>query len=129
MREITSHVVEGDDKPQITITAADDPGPGGANHLYRIGGLTAQHPACAGPTESFFLHFQHGGVQDVGGWNGVSMEALLAICADRLEAFQAGPFPSQENATALHNVQEAMRSLHKRTQNRIKRGVEGTLQA
>lgn len=52
-------------------------------------------------------------------------EALLAIVIDRLRSFQAGPFPSPFNATALVRCQDALRLLQQRTRDRIARGVEG----
>ncbi len=36
MRTITQHVVECDDAPQLTIVVLDEPGHGGANHVYSI---------------------------------------------------------------------------------------------
>ena len=117
MREITSHIVDGDDKPQLSIRATDEPGSGGANHRYEISGSDG-HVLCV-------VSFQNGGVAEVGGWNGVSHEALLAIVADRLTSFQGGPFAAQENATALSNVNNAQRALQQRTLKRIARGVEG----
>ena len=40
MREVTSHkLVEHDDETnELSIGVMDEPGPGGANHLYRIAG-------------------------------------------------------------------------------------------
>ena len=45
----------------------------------------------------------------------VTMEALLAVCADRLEAFQAGPFPCDHNHLALVHIKQALAALHGRT--------------
>jgi hypothetical protein len=47
--------------------------------------------------------------------DGITMEALLAICADRLQSFQAGPYACTENADALTNINAALNSLHSRT--------------
>lgn len=131
MREITSHIVEGDDRDnQLKITVLDQPGAGGANHVYGIGGMDLIRNSAAmntpddRPEGEMSILFQCGGIPDHG-VNGITHEALLAIIADRLECFQAGPFACQENATALQNVNEALRALHKRTQKRIVRGVEG----
>jgi len=127
VREITTHRVEGDTNDGLTIKVTDDAGAGGANHRYEISGIDwARNPSGVGPDRNApaMIIFQQGGIPS-SGVNGVTHEALLAIVADRLESFQAGPFPSQENATALQNVHEALRALHKRTQNRIRRGVEG----
>jgi hypothetical protein len=45
---------------------------------------------------------------------------------DRLASFQGGPFRCTANSCALDHVQLAMEWLHRRTNDRIKRGVEGT---
>jgi hypothetical protein len=47
---------------------------------------------------------------------GITMESLLAICIDRLEAFQRGPYPCRENALALTKIEEALLWLHRRTE-------------
>lgn len=141
MREITTHRVEGDTNEGLRILAVDPPGPGGANHVYAICGMhLPENDAAVAVTDeqeaelakidgdAGTIIFQCGGIPDKG-VNGVTNEALLALVKDRLEAFQAGPFAAQENATALSNVNEALRALHKRTQARIKRGVEGQMVA
>lgn len=129
MREITSHVVDGDKQAhQLKITATDDPGAGGANHRYQIDGVDwARNPSGVGPDRNApaLIIFQNGGIPD-NGVNGLTNEALLAIVADRLECFQAGPFAAQENATALSSINNALRALQQWTIKRIARGVEGT---
>lgn len=57
---------------------------------------------------------------------GVTNEVLLAIVADRLEAFQAGEFACPENALALHHVLAALSSLHYRASGRAQRGAGPT---
>lgn len=140
MREITTHRVEGDQNDGLRILALDPPGAGGANHVYAIVGmdLPRNEAAVAIPDEveaeinkigdNATIIFQCGGIPDHG-VNGITNEALLALVKDRLEAFQAGPFANQHNATALSNVNEALRVLHNRTLDRIKRGVEGQMVA
>jgi len=114
-RTINDHKVNpANDK--ITIAVVDEPGAGGANHEYDMalpGGKTTR------------ISFQNGPIAEAG-VNGVTQEALLAICADRLRSFQAGPFASRYNAIALTKIEEAMLWLHKRTLDRMQRGVEGT---
>lgn len=129
---ITAHLVEGDPAPQLAIAATDEPGAGGARHRYEITGFDASANASFDgipdlDAEGVTILFQNGPVGDKP--NGVTIEALLAICAHRLECFQAGPFPSQYNATALSGIYNALLSLQKRTQDRIARGVEGQLKA
>jgi hypothetical protein len=72
------------------------------------------------------LEFQNGPIVEMG-VNGITPEALLAILIDHLWSFQEGPYKCRENAIALTKMQEAMMWLHKRTMNRMKRGVEGTM--
>lgn len=69
--------------------------------------------------------FQNGPIGEVG-TNGVTHEALLEICADRLRCFQTGLYSSRDNACALTKIEEAMLWLKKRTWDRMARGVEGT---
>jgi hypothetical protein len=129
MREITSHIVNPvNDK--IKITVLDEPGPGGAYHVYGLSGMdfTRNEAAMKTPDDrpdgEVSIIFQCGGIADHG-VNGVTQEALLAIVADRLECFQAGPFASDYNAKALEHVKAAQESLLQRTRDRMARGVEG----
>ena len=71
------------------------------------------------------IHFQNGTIPEAG-YNGVTQEVLLAIVADRLRSFQAGPFSCRENALALTKIEEAQHWLQQRTLARMRRGVEGT---
>lgn len=71
------------------------------------------------------IKFQKGTVK-AAGFNGVSLEALLAICADRLNQFQITPYCCRENALAITHIEEALHWLHARTVKRVQRGVEGT---
>jgi len=102
----------------IGIKVMDDPGPGGASRCYVVD--------LAGAVQST-INFQKGPL-DEEGLNGLSNEVLLAIVEDRLQGFQSGPFVCRENAIALTKVQEALLWLHKRTKDRIERGVEGKLE-
>ena len=117
MREITEHRVNpANDTIRIFVT--DQPGAGGANHVYQV----------AFPDgESIVIQFQNGPIAEAG-VNGITQEVLLAICADRLRSFQAGAFACRENALALTKTEEAMHWLHHRTKSRMDRDVEGTHQ-
>lgn len=129
-RELTSHKVNGlNDAIQIKVL--DDPGPGGASHRYKIG-IPLLDPVEAHVEENsqrirshLAIHFQEGPITEAG-FNGISMEALLAVVEDRLKGFQSGQYACRENALALTHLQEAMHWLHHRTRERIARGVEGT---
>ncbi len=131
MRTITEHAVNpANDK--LTITVEDDPGAGGANHLYMIRGFdTKTNPSCpftarhGQSAQHATVLFQNGPINEAG-VNGVTHEALLAIVIDRLRSFQAGPFACRENALALTKLEEAQHWLLSRTRARMARNVEGT---
>ena len=135
MRTLTDHIVDGDSSNhQLTIEVKDEPGQGGANHRYEITGFDTEHnPSredaqgyCASYSRELIL-FQNGPIKEFG-VNGITQEALLAIVADRLRGFQAGPFACDANEQALMAVQSALWHLQARTRERIARGVEGTTQ-
>lgn len=115
---ITHHEIEG--LEQVAIRTADEPGGGGAYHKYIVEDAN-------GPFEAI-ISFQDGPVPTFG-LNGVTHEALIAICLHRLDCFQAGPFACRENAQARVRLQEALDFLKGRTMSRIKRNVEGKEQA
>lgn len=124
MRELTDHKVNPvNDK--IKISVLDDPGAGGANHHYMMTLPDwTRAPDGSGAKGVWDINFQNGPVAEAG-INGVTQEALLAIVADRLRSFQAGPFSCRENAVALTHIETAMLWLYKRTLDRMSRGVEG----
>ncbi len=126
MRELSDHKVNLAND-QLTITIEGPPGAGGASHRYVISGanITA-NPAFAGGEydDDAVILFQNGVIGEHG-MNGITNEALLAIVADRLRSFAAGPYPSRENSLALTKVEEALHWLHARTRNRQMRNVEG----
>lgn len=128
MRQLTDHIVSGDQAVQLKIDVLDGPGQGGASHLYEIYGFdgTTNESDSIG-LERVYICFQNGPIKEFG-VNGVTQEALLAIVIDRLRSFQAGQFSCRENAIALTHVEEALMWLQRRTVARIKRGVEGTNQ-
>lgn len=122
MRTIDEHKVNpANDK--LTITVRDEPGAGGANHVYEVSGYSGPDiPEDSGYT---VIRFQNGPIAEAG-VNGLTQEVLLAIVADRLRSFQAGPYSCKENACALTKVEEAQHWLQSRTLARMRRGVEGT---
>lgn len=116
-REITDHRAEktsGTIDSLITIEAGPR-GDGGAPHDYRIA------PNETSPT---LIHFQEGGQEEVG-TNGVSNESLLVVVIDRIQSFQLGRYPCDENLNALTHLRHALHFLHDRTRDRVSRGVEG----
>jgi len=127
MRTLNEHKVNpANDTLEIEVT--DKPGAGGANHRYVISGLdTGSNPSAETHDVLFssVILFQNGPIPEAG-VNGVTHEALLAIVADRLRSFQAGPFACKANACALTHIEEAQHWLQQRTLERMRRGVEGT---
>lgn len=120
MRELTEHRVNpANDK--LTVEVLDEPGAGGANHLYQVRGYLAKEA----DETSVVIRFQNGPIAEAG-VNGLTQEVLLAIVADRLRSFQKGPYSCRENALALTKIEEAMHWLHSRTLSRMQRGIEGT---
>ncbi len=124
MRELTDHIVSGDQAVQLSITVTDLPGAGGANHRYHIDWTGEQTWKNEQPN-ALDIHFQEGPIKEAG-VNGITQEALLAITIDRLRSFQSGPYSCRENAIALTHCEDALMWLQRRTVARIKRGVEGT---
>jgi hypothetical protein len=101
-----------------TIFINDEPGPGGANHNYKI--------SFTGEKNNFhaYVFFQRGPVTE-NGHNGVTNESLLELVKHRLECFQAGNFACEENQVALDSINVALESLYNRTRDRLARNVEG----
>ncbi|MGF7151323.1 hypothetical protein FHS96_004986 [Sphingomonas zeicaulis] len=130
MRTIEDHKVN-PANDVLRVEVLDEPGAGGANHYYRVTGFNSStnpsdpFAATLGPTDASGILFQNGPIGEVG-VNGLTQEVLLAIVADRLRAFQAGPFACRANEHALVHVEEAMHWLQQRTIERMRRGVEGT---
>lgn len=133
MRTLEGHKVNpANDK--LTIEVLDEPGAGGACHLYHITGFdsasnpadpwTARHGESA---KHSTILFQNGPISvDGNGVNGLTHEALLEIVADRLRSFQEGPYRCKANACALTHIEEAQHWLQQRTLERMRRGVEGS---
>lgn len=131
MREIAYHQNNVCNK-SLKIEVLDEPGSGGANHLYHITGFnSASNPSDpwvarhGEPARHSTILFQHGPIGEVG-INGVTHEVLLAILIDRLAAFERGPYECGENREALNACVLALNKLNERTRKHIARGVEGT---
>lgn len=133
MRELTDHKVN-EANEALKILVLDEPGAGGACHTYGIfapqdveanSSEPSKDGALALVANRCMVRFQNGPIKEAG-VNGVTQEALLAICADRLRSFQAGPYSCRENAVALTHIETAQMWLQKRTRERLARGVEGT---
>ena len=129
MRTIEGHKVN-PANDTLTITVLDEPGSGGAHHLYRVTGFSKDNPGGKGPLAggAVTIAFQNGPIAEAG-VNGLTHEVLLEILIDRLKCFQAGPFANGYNASALLNLEAAQLDLQARTLERMSRGVEGTHKA
>jgi hypothetical protein len=111
-------------EPHVRIFAKGEPGAGGACSSYLVEWNDVATGQRAGDV---LLKFQEGAVPEKG-VNGLTNEALLAVVIDRLECFQAGPFPCNENNDALAHARRALELLIERTKKRLARGVEGKLE-
>lgn len=118
MRTIIGHEAP-ETKHLLDLVAVDEPGHGGANHKYTIKGQGQDHTLSE-------INFQNGPVQEAGGVNGVTIEALITVGIDRLLGFQSGRYACHENAEALHHLEAARNWLHARTLARVAANVEGT---
>lgn len=96
-----------------------------ANHRYSI--VEASYEEKNETNFRVGIDFQNGPIKEAG-VNGCHNEDLLVIVIDRLQAFQNSEFKCRENAIALTKIEEALLWLNKRTQDRVKRNVEGTHQ-
>jgi len=99
-----------------TVYALDEPGQGGACHIYNV----------VDSNKSFAdIGFQNGPIKEFG-VNGCHHEDLIAIVIDRLQHFQAGKWKCHENEMALVALNTSLKLLGLRTMDRENRGVEGT---
>ena len=131
MREITSHHDGHGLAESIRLEADDIPAEqefGGASHRYLA---AMREPGDGRPLNDedeeivLVVQFQKGPRKAPASTSGIIDSVLLAIVADRLECFQAGPFPSLEGKRALMHVRAAMDEFKGRADERARRGVLG----
>ncbi|MCT1383516.1 hypothetical protein [Bacillus sp. p3-SID196] len=70
------------------------------------------------------IKFQEGPIQE-NGVNGAQIEEVIQVLHDRLQGFQNGGFPCNENTMAMHHLKRAKKWLDERTAKRKAQGVEG----
>ena len=99
-------------------------GPGGAYHTYAI--VKIDHEENENPIIAT-IKFQKGARSEETSRHGVLDHELVEIVRDRLKAFQKGEYATEENRIALFLLEEALKWMNKRVENRIKRGVLGTM--
>lgn len=131
--QLSRHVVSPDDPNNIVVTAKDQPGPGGDCHHYEITNFDLRtNPSYSDrmyvdSLEEVEIFFQQGNPAE--GFNGVTLEALLAICEHRLKGCQEGPYKCAENDLALTGIGVAIDALHARTHRaNLAKGIAQTLQ-
>lgn len=114
------------------VFALDEPGPGGAHHLYEVvklntGRICEEDNTFRTRPENMLLtvQMQEGPRKDPNAIYGVLDTDLLEIVRDRLRSFQSGPYACRENACALTHIEEALMWMNKRVEDRITRGVLG----
>lgn len=119
MRTITDHHDGHGLAESIHIIADDiDPDAGGASYRYEVLDV-------AGTTLGS-INFQRGPRLAEGSTPGVLDSVLLAIVADRMRCFNAGALSTPENIQVLKHVEEALRWLRLRADERARRGVLDT---
>lgn len=119
IKDVTIHH-DGHGLNESIVIQADEAGPGGASHRYEFwidGELVG------------FLQMQKGPRNEPGSTPGLTEAAVLATVIDRLTDFQAGPYPSEEGATALLLVTHALEAIRSRADARAQRGVLGKAEA
>ena len=108
------------------VFSYDSVGCGNAHHIYAIHPY-GDDPSQVGEHECYaYIRFQHGPRNNDDNEHGVLDTDLLEIVRDRLKAFQSGDFACDENANALHHIEEALLWMNKRVEDRAERGVLGT---
>lgn len=93
-------------------------GPGGAYHHYQV----VKHGTSVVVGE---IKYQCGPRAEEKSVQGVLDCDLLEMARDRLKSFQAGPFACEENEQALKHIEEALKWMNKRVEDRLERGVLG----
>lgn len=124
MREITDHH-DGHGLTESLHIEADEPGPGGASHVY---GVHVDLGEYCRVYDVARIQFQKGPRNEPGSVPGIVESVLLAIVADRMRCFQKGEYACRENALVLTKVEEALHWLRHRVDDRAKRKVLGTYQ-
>lgn len=108
------------------VYSVGNPGPGGAHHNYDIYRLDISHSDGWEPIAS--IEFQKGPRKDPNARHGVTDQDLLEIVRDRMRAFCAGEMTDPHTERALSHVEAALYHLNQRIEDRIARGVLGTME-
>ena len=95
----------------MTLTAIDHVFNKMHYDVYQVESLAGHVP---GAKFSQKIKFQVGNPAFYG-FNGLTMEVLLAVCKHRLEGFQMTEHSCKENEAALEHITQAMQALQQRT--------------
>lgn len=114
--QISFDAVSPVDKEMIITTTTDS---NKDTYMYEISFVDSH-----GQKQIVTIPFQHGPIKEHG-INGISAETLISILIYRLTIFQQSSFACDENGIALEYLKAALAALHKRTQDRMNRKVEG----
>lgn len=118
-RLVTGHATHssGRGDMNIAVIAHGPYSPGNAQNHYVVG-VGDDLDIISGSSHVVgCISFQDGNPKEVGP-NGVTLEAVLACCEDRLQRFQDGPFANDYNAAAEYHIGMAIESLKDRTRER-----------
>jgi len=122
MREVTLHRCGAGIDELLSVGASEE----NTNH-YVIGVNLRPLGTIQEMPQTWLLRFQQGPLgDDKTNVNGLTLEAVIAVCIDRLTRLN-GEVPCPENIVALCRLEDAMRALHARTRARNNQGVEGTM--
>ena len=109
--EVTVHKVEGDDSP-LRLVRLGAKNHAGAHNAYTVPFVGT-------------VRFQDGNPLTEG-YNGFTLEHLMAMCYDRLSGYQTGPFACDDNQEAAEHLARGIEALQRRTKDRIARQVKNT---
>lgn len=93
--------------------------------FYALSGFTTQGFGGRPPQRGLLLQFQDGPIKEVG-HTGITIEALLAVCAHRLIKMNTGALECDENAEAIGSIHNAITYLKGRVKRRLEEGTLGT---
>lgn len=111
------------------IYATDLEGPDGVNNRYHIVPVFKNSEIERDLwSQATSIQFQCGPRKDLDSTHGIIDSDLLEIVRDRLKAFQAGPYSTDENAHALIHIEEALMWLNRRAEDRIEKNVLGIME-
>lgn len=123
MRYLNQHLCAEGNQP-VSIVAVDTPAPGEAQCRYDVMGFNTVYNPSASTPNGQPAHFTRLPVifrtnedaLDFSMPNGVSVESMIAICADHLYSKQGTPAACEEYQVAFENLYQALQALTKRRQ-------------